>query len=221
MADDQAPLIRRIASVVGHELRNPLAVISNSAYFVRARLGSADLDPKVEKHLAIIESEIARADRIIGDMLAFSRLYEPAAETLALDEMTRAALAAYAAPEGLKVGAKFGAADAKVKADPKAFADALKRLLDNAADAMDGKGEVRVATGAGKGAAFVTVADAGSGVDAKVKDCLFEPFVTTKPRGLGLGLSLARKLLGAVGGALSYEAAPKGSIFRISLPKAG
>jgi signal transduction histidine kinase len=220
MADDQATLIRRIASVVGHEMRNPMAVINNSAYFVRAKLGAANLDPKVEKHLKIIESEIARADRIIGDMLTFSRAYEPAAETKGLDELTKAAVEAYAAPEGVKVDAKYGAKDAKVKADPKAFGDCLKRLLDNAADAMDGKGTVKLATGADKGGAFVTVADTGAGVDAKVKDSLFEPFVTTKPRGLGLGLSLARKLLGAVGGELSFESGPKGSTFRIVLPKA-
>lgn len=220
MADDQATLIRRIASVVGHEMRNPMAVINNSAYFVRAKLGAANLDPKVEKHLKIIESEIARADRIIGDMLTYSRAYEPSAETKSLDELVKAAVEAYAAPEGVKVDAKCGAKDAKVKADPKALADSLKRLLDNAVDAMDGKGTVKVATGVDKGGAFVSVTDSGAGVDAKVKDSLFEPFVTTKPRGLGLGLSLARKLLGAVGGELSYESSAKGSTFRIVLPKA-
>jgi len=217
---DQASLIRRIASVVGHELRNPMAVINNSAYFVRAKLGASSLDPKVEKHLKIIESEIARADRIIGDMLTFSRPYEPTAETKGFDELVKAAVAAYAAPEGVKVDAKFGAKDAKVKADAKALQDSVRRLLDNAADAIDGKGTVKLATGADKGSAFVTVSDAGPGVDAKVKDTLFDPFVTTKPRGLGLGLSLARKLLGAVGGEVSCESSPKGSVFKIALPKA-
>ncbi len=220
MADDQKELIRRIASVVGHEMRNPMAVINNSAYFVRAKLGAANLDPKVEKHLKIIESEIARADRIIGDMLTFSRPYEAAAETKVFDELVKAAVAGYVGPEGAKVDAKYGAKDAKVKADAKAFGDCLKRLLDNAVDAMDGKGTVKLATGADKGGVFVSVTDAGAGVDAKVKDSLFEPFVTTKPRGLGLGLSLARKLLGAVGGELSYESTPKGATFRIVLPKA-
>ncbi len=221
MAEDQKELIRRIASVVGHELRNPMAVINNSAYFVRAKLGGSGLDPKVEKHLKIIESEIARADRIIGDMLTFSRAYEPSVETKGFDEVVKAAVAAYAAPEGVKVDAKYGAKDAKVKADAKALADSVRRLLDNAADAVGGKGTVKLATGADKGAAFVTVSDSGPGVDAKVKDTLFEPFVTTKPRGLGLGLSLARKLLGAVGGEVSCESTPKGATFKIALPKAG
>ena len=73
----QAELIRRIASVVGHELRNPLAVINNSAYFVKAKLAGSALDPKVEKHLKIIESEITRADDLISDILTYSRKCEP------------------------------------------------------------------------------------------------------------------------------------------------
>lgn len=219
MAGAQDDLIRRIASVVGHELRNPMSVINNSAYFVRAKLG-AGLDPKVEKHLKIIESEIARADRMIGDMQAYSRVHEPAAETKALDELVKEALAACAVPEGAKLELKAGAKGASVSVDPKAFGDALRRLVDNAFAATGEKGPVRVATGTDKGSVVVSVSDAGPGVDAKVKDTLFDPFVTTKPKGLGLGLSLARKFMSAAGGEVSFESGPKGSTFRIALPKA-
>jgi signal transduction histidine kinase len=220
MAEDQKELIRRIASVVGHDLRNPMAVINNSAYFVRAKLGASSLDPKVEKHLKIIESEIARADRLIGDMLTFSRAFEPQAETKPLDVLVKDAVAAYAAPDGGKIDLKTGAKDAAVKVDVKGFADSVKRLLDNAFSAQGDKGTVKLVTGADKSGAFLTVADSGPGVDAKVKDTLFDPFVTTKPRGMGLGLSLARKFLAATGGAISFESTAKGATFRVVLPKA-
>jgi len=219
MAEDVRELIRRIASVVGHELRNPMAVINNSAYFVRAKLGGNGLDPKVEKHLKIIESEIARADKLIADMLTYSRAYEPTAETRPLDALVKDAVAAYAAPVGGKVDLKPGAKEAAVKADPKALSDCVKRLLDNAFEAMDGKGTVKVATGADKSGVFLAIADSGPGVDVKVKDRLFEPFVTSKPRGLGLSLALAKKLLAAVGGAISFESTPKGATFRVRLPR--
>ena len=220
MPEDQRELIRRIASVVGHELRNPMAVINNSAYFVRAKLGAASLDPKVEKHLKIIESEISRADKLIGDMLTYSRAYEPSAETKPLDALVKEAVGLYTAPEGGKIDLKLGAKDAAVKADAKAFADCVKRLLDNAFCAQGDKGTVKLATGVDKSGVFLTVADTGTGVDAKVKDTLFDPFVTTKPRGMGLGLSLARKLLAAVGGEISFDSSAKGSTFRVVLPKA-
>jgi signal transduction histidine kinase len=220
MADEQRELIRRIASVVGHELRNPMAVINNSAYFVRAKIGADNLDPKVEKHLKIIESEIARADRLISDILSYSRVCEPLKETRELDAIVESALKTYAAPAGAKIEAKLGAKGASVQADAKLTGDALKRLLDNAFDAMDGKGTAKLATGAGKEGVWLSVADAGPGVDAKVKAALFEPFVTTKPRGMGLGLSLARKYLGAQGGSVDFTSGPKGSTFHLVLPKA-
>jgi signal transduction histidine kinase len=219
MADEQQ-LIRRIASVVGHELRNPMAVINNSAYFVRAKLGSSGLDPKVEKHLKIIESEIARADGLISDILTYSRVCEPMKETKALDEIVEAALKDYAAPAGCKVEFKSGAKDAPVKADPKLVGGSLKRLLDNAFDAMGGKGTAKVATGTGKEGVWVSVTDTGSGVDLKIKASLFEPFATTKPRGLGLGLALTKKVLEAQGGSADYQPGAKGSTFRLVLPKA-
>ena len=219
MADDPRELIRRIASVVGHELRNPLAVINNSAYFVRAKIGKS-LDAKVEKHLRIIESEIARADGLIGKMLAFSRPYQPMVETAAFDALVEAVVKAYSTPLGGKVNVQLGAKDAKVKVEPPAFRDDLKRLLDNAFDAMEGKGSVKVITGEDKAGVFAAVSDSGPGVDAKIKKSLFEPFITNKPRGLGLSLALARKRLGAVGGLLSCESGPKGATFRLVLPKA-
>jgi len=217
---EQAELIRRIASVVGHELRNPMAVINNSAYFVKAKLAGAALDPKVEKHLKIIESEIARADGLITDILTYSRKCEPAADIRAMDSTVKETVDSFETPAGCKLEFKAGAKDAKVKTDAKMLSDSLKRLFDNAFAAQDGKGTVKVATGVGKEGVWVSVSDAGAGVDAKVKENLFQPFVTTKPRGLGLGLALAKKLLAANGGSADYESGPKGSTFRLILPKA-
>lgn len=221
MADDTGALIRRITSVVGHELRNPLAVINNSSYFVRSKLASTALDPKVDKHLKIIESEIGRADRLISDMLSYARACEPMKEPKILDELVASAVKGYSAPSGARVEFKAGAKDAGVKADPKLMTDALTRLLDNAFDAQGGKGVVKVLTGAGNEGAWISVTDSGAGVDTKIRGALFEPFTTSKPRGLGLGLALVKKVLDAQGGSADYQPAPtKGSIFRVVLPKA-
>jgi signal transduction histidine kinase len=216
----QQELLRRAASVIGHDLRNPMAVINNSAYFVRAKLGQDKLDPKVEKHLKIIESEIARADKLLADMLTFSRPYEPAAETQVLDSVVADAVKAYEPPAGCKIDLKPGAKDAKARIDGKALADALKRLLDNAFAAQDDKGVVKVETKAGKEGLTIAVTDAGKGVDPKIESVMYEAFMTTKPKGMGLGLPLARKYLEGVGGLVAHESSPKGSIFRLVLPRA-
>jgi len=216
----QQELLRRAASVIGHDLRNPLAVINNSAYFVRAKIGKG-LDPKVEKHLKIIESEITRADKLIGDMLTFSRPYEPALETKDVDAVVSDAVEAYVAPEGGKVDLKTGAKGATAKFDVKGLHDSIKRLLDNAFAAQEEKGTVKVVTSSGKDGIAIAVSDAGKGVDPKIEAVMYEAFMTTKPKGMGLGLSLARKFTEAVGGSVTHETGPKGSTFRLVLPKAG
>lgn len=220
MNKGEQELLRRAASVIGHDLRNPLAVINNSAYFVRAKLGQEKLDPKVEKHLKIIESEIARADRLLADMLTFSRPYEAAAETMPLDSIVGDTVENYAKPEGGRIELKLGAKNAAAKFDGKAFGDALKRLLDNAFAAQEEKGVVKVATASGKDGLSVSVSDAGPGVDAKIEGVMYEAFMTTKPKGMGLGLALARKFLEGNGGSVSHETGPKGSTFTLRLPKA-
>ena len=221
MDKGQQELLRRAASVIGHDLRNPLAVINNSAYFVRAKLGGKGLDPKVDKHLKIIESEIQRADKLIGDMLTFSRPFEPALETKDLDAVVSDAVDAYVTPEGGKVDLKTGAKGAMVKIDVKALHDSIRRLLDNAFAAQEEKGAVKVSTSAGRDGLTISVTDIGKGVDPKIEPIMYEVFMTTKPKGMGLGLSLARKFMDGVGGSVSHETGPKGSTFRLILPKAG
>lgn len=221
MDKGQQEILRRAASVIGHDLRNPLAVINNSSYFVRAKLGSTKgLDPKVDKHLKIIESEIARADKLLADMLTFSRPYEPAAETMPLDSVVADAVEGFPVPEGGRIDLKLGAKGAVSKFDGKAVADALRRLIDNAFAAQEEKGAVKVATAMGKDVLTVAVTDTGKGVDPKIADVMYEAFMTTKPKGMGLGLSLARKYLEGNGGTVTHESGPKGSTFKLTLPKA-
>ena len=220
MDKGQQEILRRAASVIGHDLRNPLAVINNSSYFVRAKLGGKGLDPKVEKHLKIIESEVARADKLLADMLTFSRPYEPAAETMPLDSIVAAAVEGFSKPAGGKIDLRLGAKGASSKFDGKAIADALARLIDNAFAAQEEKGAIKVVTAAGKDGLVIAVSDSGPGVDPKIAGVLYEAFMTTKPKGMGLGLALARKYIEGNGGTVTYETGPKGSTFKLTLPKA-
>jgi signal transduction histidine kinase len=225
MEKEQYELIRRIASVVGHELRNPLAVINNSAYFVKTKLGGAsEKDPKVEKHLGIIASEIARADRLIADMLAFSRPLEIKKMPTSLSSIVDEALKACTIPEGVKVKKEKPKSDVTVNADARVLSDALRRLLDNALESMAGAGTLTLSSGVrGTGAesCFIEVRDTGPGVKSDVLGSIFHPFFTTKPRGLGLGLSVAQKAAAAHGGQIEARNNPGGgAAFVFSFPKA-
>lgn len=203
--DQQLQLIRRIASVVGHELRNPLAVINNSAYFLKTKLGAdGRLDPKVEKHLGIVASEIARANQMVEDILVYSRPMEAQRKPVALGALVKAAAAAIALPDKVKLEVK--AKDALVQGDEKLLSGAVRRLLDNAVEALPDGGKVKVSVEAG----FVEVRDDGKGFAPEALARFGEAFNTTKPRGLGLGLAMAKKIMEAHGGKLEGGSAKGG-----------
>ena len=216
----QIELIRRIASVVGHELRNPLAVINNSAYFLKTKLGQAGtLDAKVEKHLGIVVSEIQRTDKMIADILTYSRPMQMTPGTVALGAIVQAQLAALAMPSTIKVEKKIKDVDAK--GDEKLLGEAVRRFLDNAVEAMAEGGTLTVSVGKDKGGAFVEVKDTGTGIKAEILPELFQPFRTGKPKGLGLGLALARKIAEAHGGNVEGENMKGGGArFRLLVPAA-
>lgn len=218
MDKNQIELIRRIASVVGHEMRNPLAVIKNSSYFVKAKLSQTSIDPKVEKHLGIIESEITRADALISDILAYSRALELKPAPTALAALAEAALADLALPAGVKLKKDLSSKAPTVSVDAAALKNAVRRILDNALDAMNGQGTLTLTASAAKGWARLEVRDTGPGIKPEALGSIFEPFYTTKPRGLGLGLSIARKAVSAHQGRLEVESSPKGTVFTLLLP---
>jgi len=220
MEEEQIGLIRRIASVVGHDLRNLAAVINNSAYFIKTKLGQdGKLDPKVEKHLGIVGSEIARADRLIGDILTYSRAVEAKPQKLPLQPIVEAALAALTFPETVKIKKEFSKEKPEALVDEKLFQDTVRRLLENAVDAMPQGGTLTVSTSVVKKEVCITVRDSGAGIKAEFLPLLFQPFATTKPRGLGLGLAMVQKIMTAHKGRAEGKSSPAGAVFSLYLPQ--
>jgi signal transduction histidine kinase len=107
-----------------------------------------------------------------------------------------------------------------IDGDPVLLEWALEAMVRNSVDALSGRGgTIRVSVGAADGTAFVTVADDGPGIAPEVRDTLFQPGVSTKQGGWGIGLALARRIVEDVhGGTLELRPSPLGAVFRISLP---
>jgi signal transduction histidine kinase len=208
-----------LASAVGHELRNPLGVISNAHYLLRAKLGP-ESDEHVRRHLATAERETAAATLIVSDLLEFARGRDPIPTEVPIDELVGEALEVAPPPSGVSVERDVDAG-LVVRADRDQLRQVLLNLLTNGYDAVGDSGSVGVSTASSDGDVRLTVWDTGVGVDDGAKDRVFEPFFTSKAKGIGLGLTVTRRIVEAHGGELTvHDRTGGGTRFEIVLPSA-
>ncbi len=209
---EKPDLLKQMSSVVSHEIRNPLAIISNSLYFIKTKLaaGGAALDPKISKHIGIIEGEVKHSNEVIEEMLAFTRERELQRAPLSVGGIVEEAAAVCKAAPNVAVKVAADPGDPKADVDKDAVSYALRQVLLNAAQAMPEGGEVAVACSNDGALLAVAVTDSGPGFAGGDCGKPFEPFYTTKPRGIGLGLNVARKFIELHGGSVKAENVPGG-----------
>jgi len=217
--------IGQMASVVGHEIRNPLAVINNSIYFIKTKLGTAgEPDPKIAKHIKIIESEIQQANGIINEILTYSRQREMKPERVQVNTWLEELLSVYPFPPHIQLEKVFSQADVPVEIDTTEMQQALRNLIGNGIEVMPPPkgGKLTVRTYMPEpGWVAIDVGDAGGGIPQDVLDKIFAPFFTTKARGTGLGLAVVRKVVDRHKGRVDVESrVGVGTTFKLILPTA-
>ncbi|MDE2312822.1 MAG: HAMP domain-containing protein, partial [Elusimicrobia bacterium] len=215
--------VGQMASVVGHEIRNPLAVINNSVYFLKTKLAQVlQGDPKLSKHVKIIESEIQQANGIINEILTYSRSRDLKPERVALNTWLEDVLSVYPFPPHIRVDKIFCAENPPVDIDTTEMQQAIRNIIGNAIEVMPASGAIRARTTmSGRDAVCLELADSGPGMPRDVLDKIFTPFFTTKARGTGLGLAVVRKVMDRHKGRVEVESeAGRGTTFRLYLPVA-
>jgi signal transduction histidine kinase len=213
--------IGQMASVVGHEIRNPLAVINNSIYFIKTKLGqAAEPDPKIQKHIKIIESEIQQANGIINEILTYSRQRELKPERVFINTWMEEVLSVYPFPAHITLDKQFDISNPPIDIDITEFQQAVRNLIGNGIEVMPQQGTVRIRTQAQvDGTVMLEIGDSGSGIPPEVLDKIFAPFFTTKARGTGLGLAVVRKVIDRHRGRVDVESVVgKGTTFRLYIP---
>jgi len=165
-------------------------------------------EDRVRKHLAILEREVATANRIVTDLLDFARVKTPTRLTTDLNEVVRDVLERTPVAGTTRVVLDLAADLPRVSVDPEQVGQVLGNLVTNAVQAMPDGGTLTLPTARADGGVAVTVADTGAGIAPEHPDKIFQPLFTTKAKGIGLGLAVARDLAEANGGTIEVESVP-------------
>lgn len=212
--------IGQVGGGVAHELRNPLNVIKTSVYYLlHARTPTPE---NTAEHLGRIERQVALADGVITALSDFARMPVPDLRPVAVRRVVEEAVEANPPPAGVRVAHDWPADLPRVLADPDQLRIVFANLVRNAREAMPGGGTLTLAgRAAGGGRVEVTVADTGVGIPPEHLARVMEPLYTTKARGMGLGLALARAILEKNLGALLAASRPgEGTTFTVRLTAA-
>jgi signal transduction histidine kinase len=201
--------VGEMASVIGHELRNPLAAVTNALFIVRGDLGE-DVSQTTEKYLSMAERETSKAAVLADDLTAFVRPRELVESEIDVPDLVDEVLSATPQPEDVQVDVEV--APCSLVGDRGQLAEVLTNLVTNAYQAMPDGGTVRLGASCSDGHATFTVEDTGSGITDAAKQRIFEPFFTTKNSGTGLGLAIVQRLVEAHGGQISLENGSTGGV---------
>jgi signal transduction histidine kinase len=209
-------VLGQLAAGLAHQIRNPLGAISNGLALVRRQTQSLH-NPIVEEALRIAGDEIWEANRIIGDLLEYARIRPAIPALVELRQVVNGALDAEPLPDSINVEIKIE--DLTLHVDEKQVRSALSNLIRNAREAMPDGGTLRFTSQLRGDELELAIADSGVGIPKHQAHLLFEPLVTSKPLGMGLGLPTARALIANQGGTLECVAKIEpGACFVLRLP---
>ena len=171
----------------------------------------------------MIEAETRTAEKIITDLLEFARVKSVVRETVSVSDLIEFTLSRRPAPFNISIIKDLPADLPRVNVDPRQISQILENLVVNAFQAMPEGGELCIhgkpEVKDGRNYVAVSVCDTGSGISKENMEKLFEPLFTTKPKGIGLGLAVCRKLIEINEGWIEVESEEgKGSVFTVHLP---
>lgn len=209
--------IGSMAAGVAHEMRNALAGIGNSLSVMKSRVDPGS--PGAELLARVLE-RVARAREVMEDLLAFARPLELRLKAVPAILVLRAAAdqVREGAPVGFQVEVDVPDPSLRILVDPDRLHQALINLGNNAVQSIAGPGHLRMSCVREPDHVAILVEDDGPGVPPGVRDRLFQPFLTTRPQGSGLGLANVRKVVEAHGGDIELLPVGPGARFLIHIP---
>lgn len=208
--------IGQVAGGIAHELRNPLNVIKTSAYYL---LNARNLtQEKTKEHLQRIGHHVGVADGVIVALTNFAKMPLPEMNPFSVESCIKEALDSDPLPDNVTATLKFPVDFPRARGDVDQLRIVFANLIRNARDAMPQGGELTFSGEKSGKLVEVSVKDTGIGIAPENLSRLMEPLYSTKARGLGLGLALAKAILDKHQGGLTISSeSGRGSIFTVSL----
>lgn len=215
--------IGEAVTMIGHDARNPLQVIFNNLYLAIKKIDEMQVSSEEKNHLKnLLEKIRNQADyinRMILDLQEYTKGVTPELIKVDLNELLEEALSSIMIPEKIEVILNVEKDFPGILADPTLMKRVLINLIKNAVEAMPEGGKIRIGASVKGSNALIEVEDKGIGIPEENMKEIFRPFFTTKPKGLGLGLAVCKKLIEAQGGEISVESKiGKGTTFKIKIP---
>lgn len=230
LAESQEKLVRyerlsaigAVAAQVAHDIRNPLTAIGG---FARRILKQKDATKPNQNYLGIIVQEVDRMERILSDLLSFSKPPDIVKAPADINTVLRNTVDIYR-PEfehnAIEYRENLNPDVPGIAVDAVQMQRVFDNLVKNALEAMRGGGlenRLTVTSGCDSGSIYISITDTGSGIKARDADKIFDPFFTNKANGSGLGLTLAAQVVQAHNGTITWQANdPRGTCFVITLP---
>ena len=215
---EQMSALGQLAAGLAHELRNPLTSLK---LLVQAAVEAGPEAGLRGRDLAVVADETARLDRLLQTFLDFARppkLEKRRADVCQVLNQTLELVSARATCQGVSIRSNFPPRPLYIEADHELLRQVFLNLMLNALDALSRGGVIQVSAAGGDGIT-ITVSDDGPGISADPTDQIFEPYVSTKETGLGLGLAICRRIVDAHAGQITATNGPAGgAVFTIRLP---
>lgn len=218
---EQLAAVGELSAVVAHEVRNPLAIISNAvATLRRSGIGEADR----ETLLTILDEESSRLNRLVSDLLRYARPITLERQLVGVRELVEKGMALAEGKLHLEAELVEPAPTARIWGDPNLLRQVFDNLIANAIQAMESGGVLTVTLAEaeldGVAGVEIQIQDTGEGMDTQVRARALDPFFTTRPSGTGLGLAIVARIVDAHGGVLRIKSkAGAGTVMHVFLPR--
>jgi signal transduction histidine kinase len=214
--------IGEAATMVGHDLRNPLQAIENATYYLNTELAKTQSSAAVMDSIRIIHKSIEYADNIVNDLLCFASTRKPVSTKTDINELIKGTLLQINVPDNIETHTELDKLP-KIEGDKQMLKRVFINLADNAVQAMEPKGgKLEVTTKQADNSIEIKIKDTGVGISEENLQKIFAPFFTTKAQGMGVGLAICKRFVEQHHGTIEVESKEgEGSTFTIQLPISG